>query len=126
MLIKTEFKVDQFVLKNAPDPKKRLESNFAYQAQKMGMEIMKVFPFQKMEDESYHGELPELALNRDHPYVDQYRSELCIYRKETMELVMNELCKTIPDVRTIKQLLTDEHLSLDSSAINSPVSDRIL
>lgn len=125
MLIKTEFKIDQFTLKHAKDPAKSLESNFAYQAQKMGMEIMKVFPFVKIKDESYHGELPELALNRDHPYVDQYRSELCIYRRETIEKIMDELLKTIPDIRIIKNLLTDEHLSLGSDTTDSPVSERI-
>lgn len=79
MEIVSTFKIDKIDLKNNPNPDKLLQSYKDEAAKKLGMEIIKLFPYDKSND-SYEGELPEMSLNRDHQYMDIYEIKLEIKR----------------------------------------------
>src|SRR5258705_13255992 len=82
MLVKQEFKVDLVDLKNAAFPEKVLEAIQDRRAEELGTTLVKLFPYKKNEEASYHGTLPEMVLNREHQFVDRYEQRLYILTEE--------------------------------------------
>ena len=76
MEIISTLKVDKIDLKNNNDSEKSLQRYKDEAAMKLGLEIIKKFPYVKNLEQSYDGDLPEMSLNRDHKYIDVYECKL--------------------------------------------------
>ena len=78
MLLKHCFNIDQIQLKHSMDREGLQQAILKDQAIQLGLGINKHFPFIKNEELSYSGTLPEVAMNREHQFVDRYDLELCV------------------------------------------------
>jgi hypothetical protein len=91
MLVKQEYKVDLINLKNAKDKEGLLKAVHETFAKEFGMFIAEKFPIAKNDEKSFHGELPEMCLNREHQYVDHYEQRLIIIPEEQLLAKIKEL-----------------------------------
>jgi len=82
MIVKSQFKIDRFQLKYSALPGRLLDQTAAATARTMGEDLIKAFPYVKNEEASFHGELPEMSLNKDHQYFDLYESEFVVLTME--------------------------------------------
>lgn len=131
MIFKHEFKIDQFVIKHAKDPVRRLESFKAYEAQRFGMAVIEKFPFLRIEEKSFNGELPAMSLNNPHEYMDHYERELVIMDREqfTKALRLIGEASKYANYNQVQsklleaiKILTDEYIPLDSDSTRPAVS----
>lgn len=76
MEIISTIKIDKIDLKNNSNPELSLQLYKDEAARKLGLEIIKLFPYILNKEKSYEGELPEMSLNRDHKYMDIYECKL--------------------------------------------------
>jgi hypothetical protein len=110
-LVTTEYKVDLFQLKHTNNPVALLEALSNSAARSLGEEIVKNFPFLRDPDRSYpEGKaLPNVSFNKDHEYVDVYRSRFFLLTEEDharlLEIVRNNFVHQ-KDYETLKQILS--------------------
>lgn len=90
MIIKSEFKADLFELKHCAAPEVLLNELKDRAAIDMGRELIKQFPYQKDEENSFKGQLPAMSLNRDHEFVDKYKSEFVVLTMEEYAELLNK------------------------------------
>lgn len=76
MLLQSEFKADLFQLKHSRDANALLDSLKVEAAQALGLELVKQFPFEKVQ--AFEGVLPEMSLNKEHEFTDTYSIELVV------------------------------------------------
>lgn len=93
MIVKSEFKVDLFQMKHTSDPAGLLQAIKDANAAALGRRLIELVPYEKDEELSYEGELPEMSLNKDHEFVDHYRSEFMVLTLEEW----NWLVGLLPD-----------------------------
>lgn len=75
MIIKSQFKVDLFQLKNSRDQAGLVQSLKEQAARDLGVKLVELFPFIRNDGESFKGELPHLTINPQHEFNDLYRTE---------------------------------------------------
>lgn len=75
-IVKSEFAVDLFQMKHSRDATVLLSALKTEAAQAFGIELVKKFPYEKIE--AYEGEFPEMSANKEHQYVDKWRSEFVV------------------------------------------------
>lgn len=127
MLFSVDFKIDQFILRNAKDASHTEKLFHEEQARILGLRIMEAFPFTLDREKTYSGTLPAASLTKDHEYQNFYKRNLCVYDLGTIEKILLELRSDNPDLFTISKLLDHEHISLAGNTANGSLSDdRIL
>lgn len=89
MIIKSEFKIDLFQLKHSRDPEALLQATKEQYARELGLKLIELMPYKCVS--MYEGELPAMSLNRDHEYVDLYRSEFVVLTMDLLDRVLNAL-----------------------------------
>lgn len=80
MIITSEFKVDLFQLKHTSDPVGLLSATKAAYASELGRKLAEVFPYVKVD--GYTGELPTMSLNKEHEFMDRYRTRFVVLSEE--------------------------------------------
>lgn len=121
MLFQSHIAIDQFTLKHSKGKESEiLHHHFKKSASELGQKIVSYYPFKKDDEGSYKGELPALALNRDHPFVDRYINELVVIDRATFAKVLHLLLKPTPNISEAIKLMTHERIPLgaDSTGTN--------
>lgn len=91
MLVKAEFNIDLVQLKHTSDKDGMLRSYRHQSAKELGFKLAELFPFEKDEDASFKGEVPEVAFTKDHQFVDKYRLNLCVFKDKELDAVIEML-----------------------------------
>jgi hypothetical protein len=82
MLVKSEFTVDRFELREARDPEGLLAAHHAQAAVRLGKHLAERFPHLKDEERSFRGELPHMSANPQHEFKDVYSVSLRVLTEE--------------------------------------------
>lgn len=102
-IIRQSFKVDLFQLKHSRDAEALLKSIKDGHARDLGGAIIADFPYEKVKDESYEGELPTAVLTKDHNFVDTWEVEFCLFTMPQWQLIKEVMRRAISD-EEIKQM----------------------
>lgn len=121
MLIQAAFEIDQFTIRENKNPDRLIEAYTQDHACKLGKRIETLYPFKKNYKKSYSGNLPHMALSKEHEFKDVYETEFVIITKDEHAYIMQQLENKKPDIKSIIKILSNEYLPLDSN-----LSDHIL
>lgn len=90
-ILKSEFKVDLFQMKYTSDPPALLSAIISANAAEFGRKIIEQFSYDKDDERSFSGELPEMSANKDHKYFDLYTRRLIVFNEQEWAEIQNEL-----------------------------------
>lgn len=102
-IIKQTFKVDLFQLKNSRDVESLLKSIKDGHARDLGLAIIEDFPYEKVVEDSYEGELPAAVLTKDHHFTETWEAYFCLLTAAQWEMVKAIMRRSISD-QEIKNL----------------------
>lgn len=75
-LITSQFKVDLISFNQTSDKPGLVEAHVRNASSDLGLKVIAmIHPFEKIEDESFHGEVPNFSMNREHHFTDTYRTQ---------------------------------------------------
>jgi len=94
MLLISEFKADLFQLKHSRDADALLDSLKIEAALVLGLELVKLFPYEKVQ--AFEGVLPEMSLNKDHEFTDTWKCEVVVITREQWGNILRRIAHSSP------------------------------
>lgn len=82
----SEFQIDRVDLQHCRKPEELIDLHIAKAAGEFGRKIVETFPYI---NDPYQGEIPKIAVTRDHQYKDRYKLELFVMTREQRDRLVD-------------------------------------